>query len=177
MVLINAVTSEPVSGALVQLPGQEMQFSRSDGSFVFTNLPRAQLAVIVRKPGFFNDQELGCWGTAMFPQIAVPTETDHKPFCVIYDTQEFMIDFRFIDGLAGDKYGNLYDVEFSSTGWSSEGLPAGAQLVDRKHIFVEACQKPVTLSKSIYQGLTCIPRITDRPRESDEKPHSPGNSD
>jgi hypothetical protein len=74
--VINAATSEPVSGALVQLPGQETQFSRSDGSFVFTNLPRAQLAVMVRKPGFFNDQELGRWGPAMFPQIAVPAEAD-----------------------------------------------------------------------------------------------------
>ena len=74
--VIDAATSEPVSRALVQVPGQETQFSRSDGSFVFTNLPRAQLAVIVRKPGFFNDQELGRWGPAMFPQIAVPTETE-----------------------------------------------------------------------------------------------------
>jgi len=73
--VINAATSEPVSRALVQLPGQENQFSRSDGSFVFTNLPRAQLAVMVRKPGLFNDQELGRWGPAMVPQIAVPTET------------------------------------------------------------------------------------------------------
>src|SRR5260370_1375956 len=74
--VINAASGDPVSGALVQLPGQETQFSQSDGSFVFTNLPRAQLAVIVRKPGFFNDQELGRWGPAMFPQIAVPTATD-----------------------------------------------------------------------------------------------------
>jgi hypothetical protein len=100
---------------------------------------------------------------------------NHKPFYVIYDTQEFAIDSHFIDGLAGDKSGNLYDVEFSSRGWSSEGLPAGAELLDRKHIFVEACQKPVVLSKSIYQGLTCIPRITDRPRETDEE--SPTSSD
>src|SRR5260370_36793474 len=74
--VIDAATSEPVSGALVQVPGQETQFSRSDGSFVFTNLPRARLAVIVRKPGCFNDRELGRWGPALFPQIGVPTETD-----------------------------------------------------------------------------------------------------
>src|SRR5260370_15493811 len=74
--VIDAATSEPVSGALVQVPGQETQFSRSDGSFVFTNVPRARLAVIVSKPGFFNDQELGRWGPAMFPQIGVPTQTD-----------------------------------------------------------------------------------------------------
>ena len=101
---------------------------------------------------------------------------NHKPFYVLYDTQEFAIDSHFIDGLAGDKSGNVYDVEFSSRGWASEGLPAGAQLFDGKHIFVEACKKPVALNKSVYQGLTCIPRITDRPRETDEKSPSTSNS-
>jgi hypothetical protein len=91
---------------------------------------------------------------------------NHQPFYVVYNTQEIMIDSKFIDGLAGDKSGNLYDVEFSSGGWSSDGIPAGAQLADRKHIFVEACQKPVALRKSIYQGLTCVPRITDRRPET-----------
>jgi len=74
--VINGATGEPVGGALVQLPGQESQFSQSDGSFVFTNLPRGQLAVTSRKPGFFNDYQLGRWGPAVFAQIAVPTETD-----------------------------------------------------------------------------------------------------
>src|ERR1700730_11374107 len=100
---------------------------------------------------------------------------NHKPFYVIYDTQEFGIDSHFIDGLAGDKSGNLYDVEFNSRGWWSEGLPTGAHLLDRKHIFVEACQKPVALSKSIYQGLTCIPRLTDRPLQTDEKSPTSSN--
>jgi hypothetical protein len=84
----------------------------------------------------------------------------HRPFFAIYDTQEFGIDSHFIDALAGDKFGNMYDVEFSSRRWSSEGIPPGSQLFDRNHIFVEACKKPVALNKSIYQGLTCIPRIT-----------------
>jgi len=88
---------------------------------------------------------------------------NHQPFYAVYNTQEFMVDdSKFIDGLAGDKSGNLYDVEFSSSGWSSDGIPAGAQLTDRKHIFVEACQKPVALRKSVYQGLTCVPRIEEQ---------------
>src|SRR5258708_553941 len=65
--VINVATGEPVSGALVQVSG-EFQFSQSDGSFVFTNLPRGQFTVMPRKPGFFNDVELGPWahgGTAM----------------------------------------------------------------------------------------------------------------
>ena len=91
---------------------------------------------------------------------------NHKPFYAVSDTQEIMIDSKFIDGLAGDKLGNLYDVEFSSRGWSSEGIPVGAQLIDRKHIFVEVCRKPIALQKSIYQGFTCIPRIADRPPQT-----------
>jgi hypothetical protein len=73
--VINVATGEPVSGALVEVSG-EFQFSQSDGSFVFTNLPRGQFTVMPRKPGFFNDLELGPWvhgGTAM---TTVPTDRD-----------------------------------------------------------------------------------------------------
>src|ERR1700751_861280 len=62
--VINSVTGEPVNGALVQLSASETQFSQSDGSFVFSNLPRAQLSLVARKPGFFNEQDLGRWGQA-----------------------------------------------------------------------------------------------------------------
>ena len=75
--VINSVTGEPVIGALVQLSGTETQFSQSDGAFVFTDLPRGQLSVVARKPGFFNEQDLGRWGQPVFfPQIAVPAKAD-----------------------------------------------------------------------------------------------------
>jgi hypothetical protein len=90
---------------------------------------------------------------------------NHRPFYVLYDTQEIMIDSHFVDALAGDKSGNLYDVEFSSMGWSTEGLSGRTQLLDRGHVFVEPCWKPITLRKAIYKGLTCIPRIMERPSE------------
>jgi ankyrin repeat protein len=90
---------------------------------------------------------------------------NHRPFYVLYDTQEIRIDSHFVDALAGDKSGNLYDVEFSSMGWSTEGLSGRTQLLDGGHIFVEPCSKPITLRKSIYKGLTCIPRIMERPSE------------
>ena len=90
---------------------------------------------------------------------------NHRPFYVLYDTQEFRIDSHFIDALAGDKSGNLYDVEFSSMGWSTEGPSGRTQLLDGGHVFVEPCSKPITLRKSIYKGLTCIPRIMERPSE------------
>jgi ankyrin repeat protein len=91
--------------------------------------------------------------------------TNRRPFYVLYDTQEISIDSHFIDGLAGDNTGQLYDVEFSSMGWSTEGLSGRTQLLDGGHVFVEPCAKPTTLAKSIYKGLTCIPRIMDRPSE------------
>jgi hypothetical protein len=84
---------------------------------------------------------------------------NHMPFYVLYDTQEIRIDSSFMDGLAGDQSGNLYDVEFSSRGWSSEVVSLGVQLFDGGRVLVESCQKPVTLKPSIYKGLTCIPRI------------------
>jgi hypothetical protein len=91
---------------------------------------------------------------------------NHKPFYAVYDTQEISIDSHFIDGLAGDKSGNVYDVEYSSMGWSTGGMSAEARLLDGGHIFVERCLKPISLKKSIYRGLTCIPRIIDLARQS-----------
>jgi hypothetical protein len=84
---------------------------------------------------------------------------NHRAFYALYDTQEVSIDTRFIDGLAGDKSGNLYDVEFSSMGWSTQGMAGQGQLTDRGYILVESCPKPITLTPSIYKGMTCIPRI------------------
>jgi hypothetical protein len=83
---------------------------------------------------------------------------NRKPFFALYDTQEVSIDSRFIDGLAGDNLGNLYDVEFSSKGWSTQGLTGQSQLTDGGHILVEPCPKPITLTPSIYKGITCIAR-------------------
>jgi hypothetical protein len=90
---------------------------------------------------------------------------NHRPFYVLYDTQEFRFDSHFIDALAGDKSGNLYDVEYSSMGWSTEGLSGRTQLLEGGQVLVEPCSKPITLRKSIYKGLTCIPRIMERPSE------------
>jgi ankyrin repeat protein len=90
---------------------------------------------------------------------------NHRPFYVLYDTQEFVLDSHFVDALAGDKSGNLYDVEFSSMGWSTEGQSGRTELLDGGHVFVEPCSKPITLRDSIYKGLTCIPRIMKRPSE------------
>jgi len=59
--VINSVTAEPVSGALVQIPGLASAFTEADGSFSFQGLSRGHYSLLVRKPGFFNHQELGRW--------------------------------------------------------------------------------------------------------------------
>ena len=101
-----------------------------------------------------------------FSSCVLTSFENHKAFYAVYDTQEISIDSHFIDGLAGDKLGNVYDVEYSSMGWSTEETSAEARLLDGGHIFVEACVKPIALKKSIYKGLTCVPRIMDSARES-----------
>ena len=60
-IVVNAVTGEPVGNALVQLhgAGERAQFSGANGAFVFSKLPRGRYPVTAKKPGFFDDQELG----------------------------------------------------------------------------------------------------------------------
>jgi len=70
--VINAVTGEPVSGALVQLSDQKSVFSQSDGSFVFTNLSRGQVVVVASKPGFFNEQGVTQSNPGMSSMTPVP---------------------------------------------------------------------------------------------------------
>lgn len=58
--VVNSATGEPVAHALVQIyaGGQRVQFTASDGTFVFNDLPPGSYSPVARKPGFFNDQEL-----------------------------------------------------------------------------------------------------------------------
>jgi len=70
--VISAATSEPVPGALVQIPGQPARFSDSDGTFAFSDLPPGRVVISARKPGFFNQRELGGWIVSE-PPIEVPS--------------------------------------------------------------------------------------------------------
>lgn len=58
--VVNSVTGEPVAGALVQIyaSGRKVEFTASNGTFAFTDLPPGSYLPFARKPGFFNDQEL-----------------------------------------------------------------------------------------------------------------------
>jgi len=119
---------------------------------------------ILAGPGAINCGRVKPWTDTRASSDCVLNSFENKTaFYVIYDTQEIRIDSRFIDGLASDSSGNLYNVEFSSMGWSAEGLSGETQLVDGTHIFIEPCPKPIALRESIYKGLTCVPRIMDQP--------------
>jgi len=59
--VINVATSDPVPGALVEIPGQPARFSDSDGTFAFSELPADRVFVSARKPGFFDQRQLGGW--------------------------------------------------------------------------------------------------------------------
>jgi hypothetical protein len=59
-IVINSVTGEPVRAALVQIyiPQQTSLLTGPDGKFHFEGVPQSQLAIMVRKPGFFSEQEI-----------------------------------------------------------------------------------------------------------------------
>jgi len=71
--VISTATGEPVSGALVQIPPYVAQFSNSDGDFMFSDLERGELAIEARKPGFFNQRELGQWNPSLY---SIPSGED-----------------------------------------------------------------------------------------------------
>ena len=73
--VINVTTNEPVSRALVQLnvPNGVAQLSNTDGTFIFTNLPRGQYVATALKPGFFNEGELGRGYAGRNTVVSVPS--------------------------------------------------------------------------------------------------------
>jgi Carboxypeptidase regulatory-like domain len=76
--VINSVSGEGISGALVQgyFPERKVQFSGSDGTFAFVDVPRGRYAISARKPGFFNEQELGHWNAGFNLMKTVPADSD-----------------------------------------------------------------------------------------------------
>ena len=86
--VVNRVTGEPVAYALVQIyaPGQRVQFTASDGTFVFADLPPGSYSPVARKPGFFNDQELSLPAQPTLIQAAQtePVVLRLTPEAVIY---------------------------------------------------------------------------------------------
>jgi len=58
--VINSVTGEPIRAALVQIHigSQISVLTGPDGKFYFDGVPPSQLTIVVRKPGFFSEQEI-----------------------------------------------------------------------------------------------------------------------
>src|ERR1700730_1572798 len=58
--VVNSVTGEPISGALVQIYGtrQHAMLTGSDGKFQFEGLPNGSFQVSVQKPGYFSPEQL-----------------------------------------------------------------------------------------------------------------------
>ena len=58
--VINSVTGEPIRAALVQIQiGQQISLlTGPDGKFHFDRVPPSQLSIMVRKPGYFSEQEI-----------------------------------------------------------------------------------------------------------------------
>ena len=77
-IVLNAATGEPVSGALVhvQAPQGKTQFSGTNGTFVFKNLPRGRYFLMASKPGFFSDQQLGHGNAWMNSMREVPSNEE-----------------------------------------------------------------------------------------------------
>jgi hypothetical protein len=87
---------------------------------------------------------------------ALKTHADRRPFYVSYRVQG--IDSQVAIGFAADASGNVYALEYDSSGWSSEGLGKNLQLSDGNHITIERCSKPVNLRKARGGRVTCFLR-------------------
>ncbi len=59
--VVNSVTGDPIPHALVQLmaANQRSVLAGSDGSFEIPDVPATRTWVMARKPGYFNQQEMG----------------------------------------------------------------------------------------------------------------------
>ena len=94
--VVNSVTGEGVPHALVQMyaSGEKAVFSGDDGDFVFSEVPRGSFAVVAKKPGFFNGQEMQRWNPRPYTgMVTVPQEKD----ALVKLTPEGIIYGRLID--------------------------------------------------------------------------------
>ena len=76
--VVNAATGEAVSGALVEVQGstRKAQFTTTEGRYEFAALPRGNYGVSARKPGYFNDRDLGREAPGTEATHAVPSDEE-----------------------------------------------------------------------------------------------------
>lgn len=95
--VVNAVTGEGVTKALVQIMGQTVPaaFSGADGRFEVDDVPEGQYYISARKPRYFNEQELnnGGGGGGSAPTLVQPEMAEVR----LMLTPEARIDGRVLD--------------------------------------------------------------------------------
>jgi hypothetical protein len=101
-------------------------------------------------------------------QCVTRSFTDHKPFFVRYYRKRFISILRGSDstqfhGIAGDANGNVFVVDYDSSGWVRKYLPNDAQLFDDNRIVVRPCPKPIRFKKFIDE-FTCADPISGPPQ-------------
>jgi Carboxypeptidase regulatory-like domain len=67
--VVNSVTGDKIARVLVQMNGmrQSPVLTDADGNFHFEGLSRSSVNVVVRKPGYFSEQEIALHSTASRP--------------------------------------------------------------------------------------------------------------
>src|ERR1700723_16383 len=92
-------------------------------------------------------------GSGAASDCAIKLFAETTPFYVRFYRQG--IDSFYWQGFAGDESGNVYELDFASTGWMSAGSSQGTQLLDNNRTFVMPCPKPTMLQKAEQGTLTC----------------------
>jgi hypothetical protein len=89
-------------------------------------------------------------------ECALRTFAARKAFCVRFYHDHYN-SIRF-QGFAGDRKGNLYEVDYDDLGWNGALLPKETQLLDGGLTVVMACPKPSALIKTFDGKLACSGR-------------------
>lgn len=79
---------------------------------------------------------------------------DHEAFFVRYSVQG--IDSFGYRGLAGDGGVSVWAVDYDTGGWMAKGLPRDSRLLDRNHIVIYPCAKPLALREDRLGYLSCV---------------------
>jgi hypothetical protein len=86
-------------------------------------------------------------------ECALRAFAERKPFYVrFYRDRQASIRFQ---GFAGDREGNLYEVDYDAVGWNGALLPKETQLLDSGLTVVMPCPKPSTLTQTLDGRLVC----------------------
>jgi hypothetical protein len=85
---------------------------------------------------------------------ALKAFAESKPFYLRHYRQG--LDSITFNGFAGDAKGNVYEVDYDSTGWMNTGLPKDVQVLDDNHTIVIPCSKPAPLKESPDGTFICM---------------------